>query len=143
MATRKRRSTPIVHLDRYTRKGLMKLIYERIDEMAREMQDSIDRMRASVEKTQGIAESVKKVITDMAQNMRDNADDPDEINALADKLDETAAGLASAVQANPAPPAETPVDTPPSSEPGSGEGDAGNAPGGPADVGASGGQDNT
>jgi septal ring factor EnvC (AmiA/AmiB activator) len=68
-------------------------------------QQDIDRLRASVEANTSAVQSANALITSIAQQMRDAADDPEEIRALADQLEQNTASLSEAVAANTAAPA--------------------------------------
>jgi molecular chaperone DnaK (HSP70) len=63
-------------------------------------QQDIDRLRASVEANTNAVQSATALITSIAQQMRDAADDPEEIRALADQLEQNTASLSEAVAAN-------------------------------------------
>jgi TolA-binding protein len=64
------------------------------------MKETIDRVRAEVTEARTVADSAKALVTQLAQQIRDNIGDPAALNALADQLDATNADLAAAVQAN-------------------------------------------
>ena len=67
------------------------------DEMA---QADIDKLRATVAKNTSVTQGAAALVRGLAQQLRDNADDPDEINALADQLSADADALAAAVAEN-------------------------------------------
>ena len=68
-----------------------------IDKMA---QADIDRLKVSVAQNTSAVESAKALLAGLAQQIRDAADDPAELNALADQVDAATAGLAQAVVDN-------------------------------------------
>jgi hypothetical protein len=80
------------------------------------MSEALDRLKASVESLTAVDTSAVALITGLAEEIRNNVDDSDALNALADKLDSDAATLSAAVTANT--PAASPAPTPePAPEP--------------------------
>jgi hypothetical protein len=74
-------------------------------------QADIDRLKAEVAENTAVVDSAIVLITGMADKIRELADDPVELAALADELDASAAKLGAAVAENtPTPP---PVEEPP------------------------------
>ena len=80
--------------------ALLNRIIERLDTM----QAEIDRLKASVTELQGTGASAIALLEGLSALIRDAADDPDEIRAVADSVDATKAALAAAIEANPLPP---------------------------------------
>ena len=74
------------------------------------MSEALDRLTASVAQATTVAESAVTLIGTIAAEIRDNVDDSDALNDLADKLDAETADLAAAVSANT--PAAPPVSEP-------------------------------
>ncbi len=66
----------------------------------RHMTAALDRLTASVEKNTSITASAVALISTIASEIRNNVDDSDALNGLADKLDARSAELAAAVAAN-------------------------------------------
>lgn len=64
------------------------------------MTQAMDHLRAEVARAQSVMAAATTLITTVAGHIRDNAEDPVALNALADSLDSSAAGLASAVTEN-------------------------------------------
>lgn len=79
------------------------LLLERIDKMSPELQ----RLTDEVAETKQLAASSVTLINGLAQQIRDNANDPAALNALADDLDGSNKEIADAVTAN-TPAAPTP-----------------------------------
>jgi len=80
-------------------------ILERIDTMSAAM----DRLTSEVAENSTAVDSVLALVEGLAQQIRDNAEDPAKLNALADELDAKQQAIAAAVAANtPAPPPEEP-----------------------------------
>ena len=74
---------------------------------------ALDRLKAEVAEAKTVADSAKALITNLAQQIRDNALDPAALPALADALDASDTSLATAVTDNtPAAPPVTPPVTP-------------------------------
>jgi uncharacterized protein YoxC len=63
-------------------------------------QEDIDRLKAALSTNTSAIAGVSALITDLAQRVRDAADDPEEIRALADELEQNNAALAKAVTDN-------------------------------------------
>lgn len=84
------------------------------------MTAALDRLKESVAANTSATDSVLQLITTLSGEIRDNADDSDALNALADKLDAESALLANAVAANTSTPAPAPAPAP--------EGDTAEAP---------------
>ena len=63
-------------------------------------QADINRLREAVERNTGIIQSAITAFTGLAQQIRDAQDDPAELKALADQIDQNATKLAEAVAAN-------------------------------------------
>jgi hypothetical protein len=63
-------------------------------------QQDIDNLRAKVEANGTVINSAVSLIQGLAQQVRDNADDPAELQALAGQLESSANALAQAVTAN-------------------------------------------
>lgn len=80
-------------------------VYDRRSKMA---QEDLDRLARSVTSIEDASDATVKVVTDLAQQIRDAADDPDEMRALADRIDAKAKVLGDAVAAN-AKPSPTPM----------------------------------
>ena len=71
------------------------------------MSAATDRIAAEVAEGTEVGQSAIRLITGLAQQIRENAEDPAALNALADSLDANNAALAEAVAANtPSAPAE-------------------------------------
>lgn len=64
------------------------------------MSEALDRLTREVAETRGAAESAAALIAGLAQQIRYNIDDSDQLNALADSLDESQSEIAAAVNAN-------------------------------------------
>lgn len=64
------------------------------------MQKALQELSQQVEQQTTVVESVVTLITQMAQQIRDAADDPAEIRALADRLQKNNEALAQAAVAN-------------------------------------------
>ena len=117
------------------------------------MTQAMDHLRAEVARAQSVMASATTLISTIAGHIRDNAEDPVALNALADQLDQSAAGLASAVTENTAAanlggdttaPVGQPTDTG-SNEPAGGATDtgSGDATGAGTDTGGASGTDTT
>jgi hypothetical protein len=67
-----------------------------------EMSQAMERLQASVSSETTVIASVQTLLTDLSQRVRDanENDDTDELNNIADEIDQHAASLAAAVQAN-------------------------------------------
>jgi hypothetical protein len=61
---------------------------------------AIDRLAASVTAISGAADSAVALLNGLGQMIRDAADDPAQVNALADLVDAKASELGAAVAAN-------------------------------------------
>jgi len=77
------------------------------EEMGR-MSAQLEALRQEVHENQQIGESAIALITGLAQQIRDNAEDPAALRQLAEDLDTQNASLAAAVAANTTPPAPAP-----------------------------------
>jgi hypothetical protein len=76
-------------------------------------QADIDKLRAQVEKNNQVGESAVTLITGLAAQIREMADDPAELQALAAQLESNAARLGEAISANtPTAPENPTPDTP-------------------------------
>lgn len=64
------------------------------------MSAALDRLTAEVAETRSANKSILALVAGLSQQIRDNAEDPAKLNALADSLDEGQAELAAAVTAN-------------------------------------------
>lgn len=64
------------------------------------MSAALDRLTAEVAETRSANASILALVAGLSQQIRDNAEDPAKLNALADSLDEGQAELAAAVTAN-------------------------------------------
>ena len=64
------------------------------------MQANIDRLRQAVEQQNTVVESVKTMLTTMAEQLRAAADDPEEIRRLAEQVEQNNQALADAAVAN-------------------------------------------
>lgn len=74
------------------------------------MSESLDRLKQEVAENNTLTGSVITLLENLSQQIRDNAEDPAALNALANDLDAQNAALAAAVEANtptaPAPPVD-------------------------------------
>lgn len=61
---------------------------------------TLDELKAKVEAQTTVVQSVVTLLTDLAQRLRDAADDPAEIQAIADQVDANRQAMADAVVAN-------------------------------------------
>lgn len=69
------------------------------------MSAALDRLTSEVSETSTAVDSVLALVEGLAQQIRDAAEDPVKLNALADELDAKQAAIAAAVTANtPTPP---------------------------------------
>lgn len=64
---------------------------------------ALDTITAAVERIEGVEASVVKLITDLADEIRNTSGDPAAVQALADRLTGSADRMAAAVAANPDP----------------------------------------
>lgn len=81
--------------------------------MERHMSKELDRLTASVAAEEGAVTSLTTLVTGLADLIRNSANDPAALNALADSLDAETATINAAVVANPLPtPAPAPAPTP-------------------------------
>ena len=64
------------------------------------MSEALDRIKAEVEQSRSINDSAIALIGGLAQQIRDNIDNTEALNALADELDSQQAALGAAVEAN-------------------------------------------
>lgn len=112
-------------LSDYTHRGLFRLVLNSLNELKLELsiimsqvQDSINEMRAEVERQTTVVASVKALIDGFITAAGEAADDPEEIRALVAGLKTNTDALAAAVPSNtPAPGTGTPPENPPVSEP--------------------------
>lgn len=75
-------------------------LLEEIRKMSAETQAAIDDMRAAVEANTSVTQSAVTLIQQMAQQIEDAADDPEEIRALAQSMRDNSAALSAAIPAN-------------------------------------------
>jgi uncharacterized coiled-coil protein SlyX len=75
----------------------------------RHMSAELDRLTASVTKIKDQDDSIIALVNGLAQQIRDNANNPAALNALADSLDAEAQKVADAVSQNTTPPPPTPA----------------------------------
>lgn len=89
---------------------MMKELLRAQQEIAIMAQKDIDALRQVVEVNTNATNSAMELLNGMAAQIRDAADDPDEIRALADQIEQNSKKLADAVVANskPATPAPDP-----------------------------------
>lgn len=72
-----------------------------------QMSEATDRLIREVQESRAATESIVALVAGLAQEIRDNIDDEDALNELADSLDADQAKIAEAVAANTsAPPTE-------------------------------------
>jgi hypothetical protein len=64
------------------------------------MSDAVDRIESEVAEAKSVAQSAIALLGGLSQQIRDNAQDPAKLTALADELDANNAALAAAVVAN-------------------------------------------
>lgn len=69
------------------------------------MQDEIDRLAAEVNRTVTVSQSAITLLGQLADMIRNAADDPEQVRALADTVQANADSLAAAIEANTPPPA--------------------------------------
>lgn len=62
--------------------------------------EDIDRIKASLANETTVIAGVSALLTDLSQRVREGADDPDALRAIADELDANNASLAKAVADN-------------------------------------------
>lgn len=67
------------------------------------MSAAFDRLKAEVTETSGKVDSVLTLVEGLAQFIRDNAEDPAALNAMADELDAKQSQIQGAIDANPVP----------------------------------------
>jgi len=67
---------------------------------SKNMSPELERLTASVQHLVTVDESLVALVGSLAQTIRDNANDPVALNALADSLDAEATNVAAAVTAN-------------------------------------------
>lgn len=80
-------------------------LLHRILERVIPMSAALDRLTSEVSETSTAIDSVLALVEGLAQQIRDAADDPVKLNALADELDAKQQAIAAAVAANtPTPP---------------------------------------
>lgn len=79
------------------------ILYELLMDVRRRqmsMQDEIGKLRSKIEESKTVMTGATAMITALAKQIRDAADDPDELRALADSLEAGKTELAAAVEAN-------------------------------------------
>jgi len=64
------------------------------------MSAELDRLTTEVSEATTVQQSAITLLNSLAQQIRDNANDPAKLNALADELDGSSNALAAAVEAN-------------------------------------------
>jgi hypothetical protein len=108
-------------------------ITEKVLEMTKETQDAIDELRVQVQRNTSVTQGVQTLIGNLASQIEQAADDPEEVRSLAAELRTSTDALAQAVQANtptstqPEQPSGQPTPTEPApseqpAQPGPGEG---------------------
>lgn len=81
-------------------------IKKELRKMSAASEAALARLTASVAANTTVDQSILDLVTRLAQEVRDNANDPAALNALADQIDADAQRITEAVNANtPAPPA--------------------------------------
>ena len=75
---------------------LLNLIYE----STKAMSQALDNLKKEVTETKGAVASILALVEGLAQQIRDNAEDPVALNAMADELDQQQQAIAAAVTAN-------------------------------------------
>jgi hypothetical protein len=63
-------------------------------------EQELENLRVQVERNTTVAGSAASLISQLAQMVRDAADDPEQVRALADQISSTADSLAAAVETN-------------------------------------------
>lgn len=92
---------------RYSDRGLIEAILEKLEDM----EQVIEELRATTERIESASQAVVSLLQGLAEQIRQAADDPDQVRELGDRLDVVAQSLADAVVANT--PAEGPTDPEP------------------------------
>lgn len=64
------------------------------------MEQELENLRVQIERNTSVAGSAGTLISTLAQMIRDAADDPQQVRALADQVQSTADALSAAVEAN-------------------------------------------
>jgi TolA-binding protein len=103
----------------FSRRGLLLIVLERmasfqisVQEQFSAMSAEFDHLKAEVAESTGVAQSLRTLVTGLAQQIRDLKDDPAALEALANELDADQK-LSEAVMANPSGgPAPAPEPTP-------------------------------
>lgn len=72
------------------------------------MSAELDRLTADVTDIKGKADSLIALVNGLAQLIRDSANDPAALNALADSLEAESSSIQAAIDANPLPTPPTP-----------------------------------
>lgn len=80
--------------------AILALTLKNILEIVMKTQEAIDDLKLKVEAQTTVIQSAKELLGGLAQQIRDNADDPAELKALADVLDANTTGLSQAVKDN-------------------------------------------
>lgn len=91
--------------------GVITALRRTLEEKLMPMQEEINRLRAEVARNSTVVGSAIALITGLADQIRDAADDPDEVRTLADTLANTSNSMANAVAAN-TPAADEPAPQP-------------------------------
>jgi ABC-type transporter Mla subunit MlaD len=83
-------------------RGVGKLVSAVKHEEARDMsaQEDINRLKRIVEENTSTTNSAITMIQGLSQMVRENADNPEEIRAIADQLDKDVRSLSASIQAN-------------------------------------------
>jgi uncharacterized coiled-coil protein SlyX len=81
-----------------------------IMERLKTMSVALDRLTAEVTETNTAIDSVLTLVAGLAEQIRENAEDPAKLNALADELDAKQQAIAAAIAANTPTPPEPPVE---------------------------------
>jgi aromatic ring hydroxylase len=79
---------------------MMKELLRAQQEIAIMAQKDIDALRQTVEANTNVTNSAMELLNGMAAQIRESADDPDELRALADQIEQNSKKLADAVVAN-------------------------------------------
>jgi TolA-binding protein len=85
-------------------------LLEKLDRLEVTLSQAVETLRAEIAENRTISQSAVTLIKGLAQQIRDNAEDPEALRALAAELDTQNADLAAAVAENT--PAEKPVEAP-------------------------------
>ena len=96
------------HIDDDVVARIVRLFTQEIRKMAGEVQQELNRLGEQVARNTTVTGSATELLGRLAEMIRENADNPEEVRALADQLTSTTDALAAAVAANtpqqPAPP---------------------------------------